>query len=280
MFCVLFLFFFRKCINTFLFLFVILFVLENATEKKNEFKNQIIVITMSIARVDLLHPATGAQVMEKRFLLTQTIAQIKATCATHFQTPANEMKLKLIDAGGHICEEPIDDGKPLGFYQVRDGWTIEVLDLRGDKASYIGVGAAADEQVEKFELSEADYLKRPDNMRAVLQAEREKFKAERIAAGEDVPAELTDDSFAEEASKMKVGDRCQVSPGDRLGAVRYVGRLASLKAGFWIGVEFDEPVGKNDGTLKGAKVFECRPNYGGFMRPKDVEVGDFPPEDF
>lgn len=236
---------------------------------------------MAVAKVTLYHPATGAQVMEKRLLLTHSIEHIKATCATHFQTPVSEMRLRLIDAGGHPCEEPVDDAKPLGYYQVRDGWTVEVIDLRGDKASYVGMGTApGEEQVEKFEISEEEYLKRPDNARAFKEAMMAKLRAEREAAGEPLPETLNDNSFAEEASKIKAGDRCQVFPGDRLATVRYVGRLAALKPGFWVGVEFDEPVGKNDGSLKGQKVFECRPNYGGFVRPKEVTVGDFPPEDF
>lgn len=236
---------------------------------------------MSVVKVTLVHPATKSHVMEKRLILSNTISQIKRVCATHFQTSPDDMKLKLIDAAGNTVETAADDEKLLGYYQVQDGWTVEVQDTRGEKASYIGVGAAADaESVQKFEISEAEYLKRPDNARAFKEQMMAKMRAEQIAAGEPVPELLTDDSFAEEASKMKVGDRCKVFPGDRLGTVRYVGRLAALKPGFWVGVEYDEPVGKNDGTLKGARVFECRPNYGGFTRPREVTVGDFPAEEF
>jgi tubulin-specific chaperone B len=105
-------------------------------------------------------------------------------------------------------------------------------------------------------------------------------RAEMIAQGIEVPVELHDDSYKEEADKIQVGNRCQCSPGERLGTVRYVGRIGALKAGWWIGVEFDEPVGKGDGSVKGAKVFECRPGYGGFLRPEHIEVGDFPEEEF
>lgn len=44
----------------------------------------------------------------------------------------------------------------------------------------------------------------------------------------------------------------------------------------WVGVEFDEPVGKNNGLILGTKIFECRENHGSFVKPKQVEVGDFP----
>lgn len=61
----------------------------------------------------------------------------------------------------------------------------------------------------------------------------------------------------------------------------------------WVGVELDEPVGRNDGTvIQGSgngdeggdgewagggkrKVFECEEKRGVFVRPERVEVGAF-----
>lgn len=105
-------------------------------------------------------------------------------------------------------------------------------------------------------------------------------KAEMAAAGMDVPQEINDNSYASEAADINVNDRCMCNPGDRLGTVRYVGRIVMLKPGYWVGVEFDEPVGKSDGSVKGTRVFECAPMYAGFLRPDQVTVGDFPPEEF
>ena len=81
---------------------------------------------------------------------------------------------------------------------------------------------------------------------------------------------------------MKIGDRCQVrviNAPTRLGQVMYLGALAG-KPGSFVGVKYDEPLGKNDGSLDGKRYFECMQNYGGFLKPDFVTVGDFPEEDF
>ena len=58
-----------------------------------------------------------------------------------------------------------------------------------------------------------------------------------------------------------------------------MGLCEGLPAGFWVGVEYDEPVGKNDGSVKGTRYFTCSEGYGGMARPNNVNVGDFPAED-
>lgn len=60
---------------------------------------------------------------------------------------------------------------------------------------------------------------------------------------------------------------------------RFVGRVEGLAPGYWVGVALDEPAGKNDGSVKGKRVFECAAGYGVFVRPDKVTVGDFPPID-
>jgi tubulin-folding cofactor B len=102
------------------------------------------------------------------------------------------------------------------------------------------------------------------------------------------PAEET---VYDEASvaHVHVGQRCQVEPGQRRGQVEYVGPVAELDANprsMWVGVVFDEPVGKTDGAVATGTDGEKRryfqapgPNYGGFVRGKNVQVGDFPERD-
>lgn len=79
---------------------------------------------------------------------------------------------------------------------------------------------------------------------------------------------------------IKVGLRCRVGgrEADRRGIVQFVGEVDGLGGGgVWVGVDLDEPVGKNDGTVEGKKIFDCKgKNYGSLVRPMKVEIGDFP----
>ena len=61
------------------------------------------------------------------------------------------------------------------------------------------------------------------------------------------------------------------------GIVRFAG-ATSFSAGKWIGIELYEPNGKNDGSVQGVKYFNCRPNYGVFVRPSQVKLISAEPE--
>lgn len=53
------------------------------------------------------------------------------------------------------------------------------------------------------------------------------------------------------SSSFQIGDRVQVS-GGRTGVLRFLGPT-EFAAGEWAGIELDEPVGKNDGSVSGKR---------------------------
>ncbi|XP_076674021.1 cytoplasmic linker protein 190 isoform X3 [Andrena cerasifolii] len=64
---------------------------------------------------------------------------------------------------------------------------------------------------------------------------------------------------------LRIGERVIVSSsqGSKTGVLRYLG-ITDFAAGEWCGVELDDPVGKNDGSIGDKRYFECRPKYGLF----------------
>lgn len=45
----------------------------------------------------------------------------------------------------------------------------------------------------------------------------------------------------------------------------------------WVGVQLDEPTGKNDGSVAGTKYFVAGgKNRGVFVRAERIEIGNFP----
>jgi tubulin-specific chaperone B len=233
------------------------------------------------------------------YVLQMTVASVKNKLCFHCGTSPSAMLLQLKDEAGHSVLAVLgEDRRQLGFYSPRDGCVLHIVDT--DPTSVSANGWLEDvSKVAKYVMSDEDYEKRENTYR--------KFKQERlrmdptwtlekeIAARRGVPyvpttsnagGMKTDDPeyMAVEATEVEIGARCEVQSqeGSKRGEVRYVGKVDGLPLGWWIGVRYDEPVGKNDGSIKGKKYFECPAGYGAFVRPNLVSTGDFPPfdEDF
>ena len=83
---------------------------------------------------------------------------------------------------------------------------------------------------------------------------------------------------------IEVGKRCRVGGEDtRRGTISYVGEVGEIPNGIgkWVGVQLDEPVGKNDGSIGGHRYWgeASVMKHGVFVRPERIEVGDYPPMD-
>jgi hypothetical protein len=77
---------------------------------------------------------------------------------------------------------------------------------------------------------------------------------------------LTPDS-PDVSEALKVGDSILYS--GKSGTVRFMGRT-EFKEGIWVGIELNEPSGKNDGTVQGVSYFKCPPKFGLFAPPHKV----------
>ena len=122
-----------------------------------------------------------------------------------------------------------------------------------------------------------------------------RFDPEAKSVSEIIEERRTKDDCEIATKGIKVGERCRIGGerDGRRGAIRFAGIVTGLggerEAGCqWIGVELDEPLGKNNGSVQidgedGQKIprrlFECREMFGVLVRPEKVDVGNWPPLD-
>ncbi|GAB7329520.1 hypothetical protein MBLNU13_g01290t2 [Cladosporium sp. NU13] len=72
-----------------------------------------------------------------------------------------------------------------------------------------------------------------------------------------------------DAADLAVGQIIALND-DRIAIIRHVGPV-HFQAGDWVGIELEEPTGKNDGSVKGERYFQCEQDYGMFLRAAGVK---------
>ena len=65
--------------------------------------------------------------------------------------------------------------------------------------------------------------------------------------------------------------RVKSKKSGKTGTIRFIGPIEPLPKGFWCGVELDDASGRNDGEVKGVRLFTCEANRGAVLRPSGVE---------
>jgi tubulin-folding cofactor B len=207
-----------------------------------------------------------------------TFGQLKGKITATTGTPADYQKLFLMQDGKRQGQLLGDDMMLLHQFNFGNFVHIHVVDTNPtSKLKELSDANLA--RVTKYEMDDEDYGQRKNSVRTwktgiLAQRKIENKDATEAAAAERAAKEA---KYAELASAIEVGSRCQCTE-ERRGEVKFVGFIPQLQ-GTWVGVELDEPFGKNDGSVKKKRYFTCLKNYGVFVRPDQLEIGDFPEED-
>ncbi|KAL6989075.1 hypothetical protein U1Q18_014826 [Sarracenia purpurea var. burkii] len=206
-----------------------------------------------------------------RFSLQMTIEFVKEKIWKKCGTSVSSMLLELYDDMGAKISDLSDNSRTLGFYSPQNGYQLHVIDV--DPSSVTSGGWLEDTSlVDKYKISEEAYDKRDGTFRKF----KEKLAHQNPSAHE---TKMSDKYMEELCANIKLGDRCQIEPGEKRGVVKFVGQAETLGPGFWVGVQYDEPLGKHDGMVKGTRYFDCPPLHGAMVRPDKVKVGDYPERD-
>ena len=240
----------------------------------SEFK----IVTQAFVIVNIISE-NNAYGVEKRYSKDIQIDDLKSKLEMITGLVSTDMKLKLLDKEKKFICDLNDGNKMLGYYPVEDGYFLSV------EASQNLIGTVEDPNFKRFELTDEEYAKKKGTVREF----KEKLKIGQFSENASELAKRKEEERQEKlenekklAEGIKVSSRCQVTvPGQmtRLATVMFVGEMEN-KVGHWVGVKYDEPLGKNDGTVDNKRYFECLPKYGGFVKPEFVVIGDFPEETF
>ena len=206
---------------------------------------------------------------ERRYASNITIGELKAKLELITGASNESMKLQLLDNNDEVITELDDNRRQLKSYlsdsQIQSKINLHVIDNTTSSAEFEDLS-----KVEKFELSEEEYQKRGDSVLAFKMKNKLGRFGQMEGEGDHEEQQITPD--------IKVSQRCEVSVKGfpkRRATVMFVGNT-KFKPGIWVGVKYDEPLGKNDGSVDGIRYFDCKAKYGGFVRPIDVIVGNFP----
>ncbi|XP_027855015.1 tubulin-folding cofactor B [Xiphophorus couchianus] len=214
----------------------------------------------------------------RRFNKRITIAELKMLLEMNVGVPASSMDLEIFSTTDRFLQKIDNDEALFGSYPVDDECRIHVIDRSGGQTSEL----FDDSKVEKFELSDEAYEQRKESVRSFLKKQNLGRFNEEEAAKKKAELTIREEQQKAAAEAISVGSRCKVEvPGQptKLGTVMYVG-TTEFKSGHWVGVKYDEPVGKHNGTVQGKQYFECQDKYGAFVKPLNMTVGDFPEEDY
>lgn len=172
------------------------------------------------------------------------IGDVKEKFRTHIGTHVDHQRLILKSDGQTICEMA-DDNRMLGFYSVKSGMEIHVIDT--DPFSLSRGGGLTDVSlIEKYKMDDETYEKRAGTMREFIREQRKKdptFKLgqKNTTMGKQPSGDVTVTTQLppgpESVAGIEVGMRCQVTPGERRGVIKYVGELPEIKAGgYWVSI--------------------------------------------
>ncbi|KAI0130603.1 CAP Gly-rich domain-containing protein [Daldinia grandis] len=215
---------------------------------------------------------------ERRVTPSWSITQLKRKLEPITGIPPSSQRISLKTASKESIpiEAADEDVVLLSNFPLSAYAELHVIDTRPASAKLNFNDTSG---VEKYIMPPEEYEKKSDSVLAWKKAEKlGRFNPDAPSLEK---AKIDAFEFEVRSRGIEVGKRCRVSGDDtRRGEVKYVGEVKEIPGslGAWVGVQLDEPVGKNDGSIGGTRYWgtESTLKHGVFVRPERVEVGEWP----
>ncbi|TAQ85309.1 hypothetical protein B7494_g6377 [Chlorociboria aeruginascens] len=214
---------------------------------------------------------------ERRITPSWTIGQLKAKLEPVTGIPPLSQKLTLRFGNQQqvLVEAADEENTQLAAFPLVPYAEIYVGDLRppGMRPNFSDASA-----VPKYEMPRSEYEQKSDSVLAWKKAQ--KLGRFDPSAPSLVASQVAVHDTEIQKRGIEVGKRCRVGGDDeKRGEVMYVGEVEEIPGeGKWVGVRLDEPVGRNDGSLKGRRYWGVEgeeAKRGVFVRPERVEIGEW-----
>ncbi|CAL8106124.1 unnamed protein product [Calicophoron daubneyi] len=214
---------------------------------------------------------------ERRYPSDLTLGALKEKLVLVTGCDNRTMKIEAFDKEEKSCGFLTDDSKTLSALGVVDGMHLHATDPTVADGTF-DVNA---EPTETYQISMEEYAKRDDTVLAWKRRNKlgqfREVDPEKAKKAEE-ERQRKEEEEKKKAESLPVGSRCEVrvpSQSTKRGVIKFVG-TTKFKPGYWVGIMYDEPLGRNDGSVDGVRYFDCPEKYGAFVRPHFVEAGDFP----
>ncbi|KAJ4369736.1 hypothetical protein N0V83_005499 [Neocucurbitaria cava] len=216
---------------------------------------------------------------ERRISPSWSIAHLKTRLEPITGVPASSQQLSLrLGSQDAIPLTAADEEQTrLVAFPLQPYAEISVVDTRppGARTDFTDLSS-----VEKYEMPTTEYESLTNSVLAWKKSQKLGRFDPNAGTIEEQKIRASEREVEERGLTLSSRVRLLPETDARRGTVSYVGLVPEIPGlGSWIGVTLDEPTGKNDGSVKGKRYFECGNNCGVFVRPERCEAGDFPPLD-
>merc|ERR1711904_662471 len=178
--------------------------------------------------INVSHSNLKTKFIELRLDKHMTILEVMEKLRRHTGSGVDNMMLQLYNQAQQLVCTLDDPDRKLGYYSPEDGYGIHIVDSNPHSLS-AGGWLEDVSLVKKYEISEEAYNKREGTARKWMHEQKAKdptwtIQKEMMRRKDPnwvPPNEVPDpDHMQEEASKINIGDRCEVQPGGRRGEVK------------------------------------------------------------